>query len=417
MIFVKSKITLFLLFIFTLVLTTNAKAFSSSDIAQNRVMKISQTEILNERILRIENSLSPQSDEGESSNAKLTLRDRMEFYQTPGVSIAVVDRGKIDWARGYGVGKVDSDRAVDTDTLFQAASISKPVTAMAVLELVQSGKLDLDDNVNQKLFSWKIPDSRFTETEAKKVTLRNLLSHSASLTVHGFAGYSIDEEVPTTIQILNGEKPANSDEIKVDGELNNEFRYSGGGYVVIQQLLEDVTGKPFSTLMQDVLNKVGMNNSTFEQPLPKSQIAVAAAGHDDKGNTIEGNWHTYPEMAAAGLWTTASDLARFIIEIQQSASEKPDSFLNKETVEEMLTPQVKGWGLGIELPEGESARFVHGGANEGFQCLLVGYKNTGQGAIVMTNSDRGLALALEIINSIAQEYDWSDRLPNHKDTD
>ena len=407
MILTKTKITLLLLFVFTLVFTTNVKAFSSLDIAQDRVLYVSQTVSLNERISNIENNLSPQS-EGEPEDAKFTLRDRMEFYKTPGVSIAVVDKGKIDWARGYGVTDIDKNTAVDTQTLFQAASISKPLTAMAVLKLVQSGKLNLDDDVNQKLVSWKIPDNDFAE----KTTLRNLLSHSAGVTVDGFDGYKSDEEVPTTIQILNGEKPANSDEIKVDGEPNKEFKYSGGGYVIVQQLLEDVTGKPFSAFMQQaVIDPLEMTNSTFKQPLPDSGIALAAVGHNDKGEVIEGGWHTYPELAAAGLWTTPSDLAQFIIEVQQSSDEKPGSFLNQDTVEEMLTPQIEGWGLGIELPEGESVRFVHGGANVGFQCLLVGYKNTGQGAIVMTNSDRGFSLAIEIINSIAREYGWRDRLP------
>ena len=163
-------------------------------------------------------------------------------------------------------------------------------------------------------------------------------------------------------------------------------------------------------MQQTVLKPIGMTNSTFQQPLPNSEIALAAIGHDDKGNAIKENWHTYPELAAAGLWTTPSDLAQFIIEIQQSVSGK-SNILNRDTVEEMLTPQIEGWGLGIELPEGESIRFVHGGANVGFQCLLVGYKNTGQGAVVMTNSDRGFPLAIEIINSIAEEYDWRDRLP------
>jgi CubicO group peptidase (beta-lactamase class C family) len=407
----KTKVIFFCLFIFTLFCVTHVKALTLSEMTQDRVLHMSQNKNLNEKILRIENGLSPQSDEDESMDSKFKLSDRMKFYKTSGVSLAVIDQGKIDWARGYGVREIDKDKLVDTETLFQAASISKPVTAIGVLKLVQSGELDLDDDVNQKLVSWKIPDSRFTEDN--KVTLRNLLSHSASLTIDGFDGYSLEEEVPTTLQILNGEKPANSDEIKVDGKLNQEFRYSGGGYVVIQQLLSDITGKPFSTFMQEtVLNKLGMTNSTYQQPLPESQKTLAAAGHDDKGNEIEGAWHTYPEMAAAGLWTTPSDLARFAIAIQQSAGGKPNSFLNKNIVDEMLTPQIEGWGLGFELPKGESVRLVHGGANEGFQCLLVAYKNTGQGAVVMTNSNQGFSLAVEIINSIATEYGWRDQLTN-----
>jgi CubicO group peptidase (beta-lactamase class C family) len=396
----KSKIVIFSLFLVTVLCVTHFKTLTLAEMTQNQN--------LNARISRIENGLVPQSED-ESTDAQFKLVERMKFYQTPGVSIAVIDRGKIDWARGYGVREVSENELVNTETLFQAASISKPVTAMGVLKLVQSGKLNLDEDVNQKLVSWKIPDSRFIERE--KVTLRNLLSHTASMTVHGFEGYDFDEEVPTTLQILNGEEPANSDQIEVDGKLNQEFRYSGGGYVVIQQLLSDITEKPFSTFMQEtVLDRLGMTNSTFQQPLPESKIPMAATGHDDRGNAIEGAWHIYPEMAAAGLWTTPSDLAKLAIAIQQSVSGKKNSYLDRTTANEMLTPQIGGWGLGFELPKKKSVRFAHGGSNFGFQCLLVADKDTEEGAVVMTNSDRGLPLAIEIINSIATEYGWRDRL-------
>lgn len=382
---------------------------SKSEITTNRELNFLQDMSLNQKILQVENGLSPQSDESdESPSSTFKLIDRMNFHNTPGVSVAVVNNGKIEWAKGYGVTKAKRKDIVTTENLFQAASISKPVTAMAVLKLVQEGELNLDDDVNQKLVSWKIPDNHFTRDN--KVTLRGLLSHSAGLTVHGFDGYSSDEEMPNLIQILNGEKPANSDKIKVSDRPNREFKYSGGGYTVTQQLLSDVTGKPFSTFMQEtVLDKLGMTSSTYEQPLPKYKTSLAASGHDPKGKTIEGGWHIYPEMAAAGLWTTPSDLAKFTIAIQQSANGKANSILNKKTVGEMLTPQIGGWGLGFELPENDkSPRFVHGGANEGFQCLMISYRDTRQGAVVMTNSDNGFALAIEVMKSIGKEYSWRE---------
>ena len=406
----KTRIISFFLLVFTLFWVINAGAFPKSEINKERILNLSQNSSLDEKILRVENGLSPQSGSSESQSSTSKLVDRMKFYKTPGVSVAVINNGTIEWARGYGVREAGGNDAVTTETLFQAASISKPVTAMAVLRLVQEGILNLDDNVNNQLVSWKVPDNRFTKNQ--KVTLRNLLSHSASMTVDGFDGYSASEQVPTLLQILNGTKPANSKAIKVDGQLNQKFQYSGGGYVVIQQLLVDVTGKPFSTFMQEtVLDKLGMTKSTYQQPLPESQKPLAANGHGTNGKMSRGAWHTYPEMAAAGLWTTPSDLARFAIEIQQSLSGKSSNVLNKKMVEEMFTPQAGGWGLGIELlGKGESARFAHGGANEGFQCLMVAYKNTGQGAVVMTNSDKGFPLAIEIINSISKEYGWSDLL-------
>ena len=360
---------------------------------------------LKARIERIENGLLSCSED-DSSVAQYTLRDRMEFYQVPGVSIAVIDGGKIDWARGYGVKEAGSNNPIEPKTLFQAASISKPVAAMAVMKLVQDGKLNLNSDVNEQLVSWQVPQNRFTEE--RKVTLRNLLSHTAGMTVHGFEGYSSDESIPTLLQILNGEQPANSDKIKVSSELNQEFKYSGGGYVAIQQLLENFTGKPFDEFMQEtVFNQLEMTDSTFQQPLPKV-IANAAVGHNDKGKPIDGSWHTYPEMAAAGLWTTPSDLAKFAIAIQESIVGKKDTILSQQIVYEMLSPQIGGWGLGFQIPEGNPQRFAHAGANEGYQCLMLAEQNTSRGAVIMTNSDRGIEIGSEILASIEQEYGWNE---------
>ena len=394
-----------ILFVLTLLVSTNIVAFAKPKPNIDLISDSTIDSNLKARIEGVENGLLSESDD-KSLGTKYKLRDRMEFYNVPGVSIAVIDSGKIDWAKGYGVKEVGSKDPIDPQTLFQAASISKPVTATAVLELVQSGKLNLDRNIEEKLVSWQIPKNRFTEE--KKVTLRNLLSHTAGVTVHGFEGYSSDESVPTLLQILNGEEPANSDEIKVNSELNQEFEYSGGGYVVIQQLLEDVTGKPFEEFMQiTVLDKLEMTDSTFRQPLPQAKANSAAVGYNDRGKPIDGSWHTYPEIAAAGLWTTPSDLAKFAIAIQESIEGKKNSILTQQIAEEMLTPQVGGWGLGFEIPEGNSERFAHSGGNEGYQCLMLADKDTGSGAVIMTNSDRGIELALEILASIEQEYDWN----------
>jgi len=218
------------------------------------------------------------------------------------------------------------------------------------------------------------------------------------------------------VQVLDGVKPANSEPIRVDIEPGTKFRYAGGGYVVLQRLLMDVTGKQFPALMQNlVLKPLWMTRSTYEQPLPKERWPQAAAGYRENGVRVPGDWHTYPEMAAAGLWTTPSDLARFVVEIQKSLAGKSNRILSPEMTRQMLTPQVGGWGLGLALAgEGAAARFSHGGANEGFRCLLIGYNSTGQGAVVMTNSDGGSGLGEELLRSIAREYGWADYLPKEK---
>lgn len=361
------------------------------------------------RIRHIQDGLMPPVIvEGEAlQTTKLT--DRMSQLGVPGVSIAVIHGGKIEWARGFGVMKTGGP-PVTPDTLFQAASISKPVTALTVLRLVEGGKLDLNVDVNQYLKSWKVPANNFTEQS--KVTLRGLLSHSAGMTVHGFPGYASNEPMPSLVQVLNGEKPANTQPIVVETVPGTIFNYSGGGYVVIQQLLEDVTGQPFTKLVQDmVLKPIGMIHSTYEQPLPAGRIAEAATPYTLGSQPVNGGPHVYPEIAPAGLWTTPSDLARYAIAVQESLSGKLKSLLSEKMAREMLTPVLLKHGLGPQVGGSEQhPYFTHGGSNAGFQCNLVAY-NQGDGAVIMTNSDTGSLLLPEILRTIAYEYGWPDFQP------
>lgn len=364
---------------------------------------------LEQRIERVQNGLLPPvMVKGQPAPTK-KLADEMAAMHVPGVSIAVIYDGKIEWARGFGVTSLGGS-PVTPETLFQAASISKPVAALAVLRLVEAGKLSLDTDVNQYLKSWQLPGNAFTDKT--KVTIRELLTHTAGLTVHGFAGYAAGERVPTLIQVLNGEKPANSAPIRVDTEPGTMWRYSGGGYEIAQQILIDVTGQPFPKLMHDtVLAPIGMTHSTYEQPLPTSRIGEIALPYQGNGKPIEGGPHTYPEMAAAGLWTTPSDLARYALEIQQTLAGASHKVISQTTVKMMLTPGLNQWGLGPELGGGTGLRyFSHGGANEGYRCHLVAYFK-GDGVVVMTNGDNGGQLALEIVRSVAREYGWPDFQP------
>jgi len=366
---------------------------------------------LKERILRVESGLLPAVvAKGEPAEG-YSIAERMEHYNVPGVSVAVINNGEIEWAKGYGVIEVGSDQAVDSETLFQAASISKPVAAMAALRLVEEGVLNLDEEVNLKLASWKIPENEFTANT--KVTLRHLLSHTGGLTVNGFPGYAASAEVPTLVQILDGVEPANTDPIRVDTEPGTIWRYSGGGITVAQQLMIDVSGKPFPALMKEtVLEPVGMSRSTYEQPLPEALAGNAARAHGGDGSMIEGRWHTYPEMAAAGLWTTPSDLARFAIELMKSYAGESNKVLSQEMAAEMLTEQMDGYGLGISVGgQGEWTQFSHGGSNEGYRCYFGAYTSKGMGAAVMTNGNSGSDLASEILRSIAREYGWPDFKP------
>jgi CubicO group peptidase (beta-lactamase class C family) len=232
-----------------------------------------------------------------------TIEERMEHYGVPGVSLAVVKDFKIDWAKGYGFADREAEVPITTETLFQAASISKPTTGLAVLKGVEDGLLSLDTDVNTMLKSWQIPENEFTDSV--KVTIAQLLSRHGGVTVSGFPGYTTSEDLPTLIGVLDGLPPANTPPIRVDMVPGTQWRYSGGGYCILQQLLMDTLGKPFPEIITEiVLEPVGMINSAFEQPLGDERAPYAATAYLRGGNRGEGKWHVYPELAAAGLWTT-----------------------------------------------------------------------------------------------------------------
>ncbi len=363
-----------------------------------------------ERIERIEDGLLPLLViEGEELVTP-SLAERMEHHGVPGVSIAVIDGGEIAWARGYGLADVESSRPVTPETLFQAASISKPVAAMAALDLVEDGLATLDEDVNDQLTTWTVPKSELTA--ASPVTLRGLLTHTAGLTVHGFPGYGPEETVPSTAGILSGD--GNTGAVHVDLEPRAEWRYSGGGYTVMQQLVEDVTGKPFATVAAGrVLEPLGMSHSTYEQPLPAELHDRAATGYQGDETPVPGRFHTYPEMAAAGLWTTPSDLARFLISVQKGKAGGEHPVLSGETIEQMLTPDLKNWGLGPSISD-DYLRFSHGGANAGFRCVMTAFIDGDQGVVVMSNSDNGGRLVDEIALTVAQEYGWPSPTPRRR---
>jgi len=370
-----------------------------------------------ERIERIENGLQPAFLVN-GRDSRMKIADRLAYYKVPGVSIAVINGSRIEGSKSYGRREAGKDDPVSVETLFQAASISKPVAAMGALYLVEKKKLDLDADVNRRLRSWQVPPSEFLKDA--KVTLRGLLSHSAGVTVHGFRGYASDEIMPDLKMVLDGSKPANSDPIRVDLVPGTRWRYSGGGYTIMQQLMIDVTGRKFPVFMYDnVLKRLDMRNSTFEQPLPASLRSRAATGHRANGEPVKGSWHAYPEMAAAGLWTTPNDLAKFAVSIINGVNGKKNGVLSAAMTRQMISKAFGQYGLGLGLtfgPDGRTLSFGHGGANEGFRCNLIAFPESGKGAVVMTNGDRGGALAGEILRAIAVEYDWPERKPVVRNT-
>jgi CubicO group peptidase (beta-lactamase class C family)/predicted transcriptional regulator YdeE len=366
------------------------------------------------RLRRIEASAIEVPVPSGEAPLKLSLAELMKTLNVPAVSIAVIENFKIVDAKAYGVVSQGSTTAVTTRTLFQAGSISKPVAATGALYLVQQGKLSLDEDVNLKLNSWRVPENEFTKDQ--KVTLRRIMSHTAGLTVHGFPGYDVDAPVPTPVEIFNGEKPANTAPIRVDTTPGTKWRYSGGGVTIEQQLMMDVTGKQFPALMRElVLDKIGMNDSSYEQPLPRARASLTAGGTYNDGKPVHGKWHVYPEMAAAGLWTTPTDLGKFAIEIALSKQGKANHVLSQKMTEEMLTPVMDEAGLGFFLEKDNPGQFGHDGADEGFQALLSMNADTGNGVAIMADSDNGIAVADQVLRRVAQEYAWSDYKPGRVD--
>jgi CubicO group peptidase (beta-lactamase class C family) len=340
------------------------------------------------------------------------ILERMAHYAVPGVALALIGDSDIASEAGHGVKEAGRDDPVTPATRFQACSISKPVAVLGMLRLVEQGVLDLDADVNEVLTSWCVPPNASWQP---RVTLRQIASHSAGLTVHGFPGYSRGAALPTLTQILTGSAPANTAGVRVDTLPGVEFRYAGGGTTVLQQVLEDATGRPFEELTQElVLDPLRMSHSGYLQPLPDDLRAEAATAHGTDGTPVEGGGHVYPELAAAGLWTTPGDLARFAIAVQRAASGAPDAILGPTLAAAMLTrhagPAVRLGGLdsiGLGLFLG-GPWFGHSGGNEGFRCHLVAHRDAGCGAAIMTNGDRGHELVAEILDVVAREQAWPD---------
>ncbi len=359
------------------------------------------------KIKLVENSLSGAVQIKDSANT-WNLLDRLKESNIAGVSIAVIKDYQIEWARGYGMADIEGKRPVTTKTLFQAASISKSLNAMGVLKLVQDKKIDLYGDINQYLVSWKFPYD--SVSKGKKISVANLLSHTAGLTVHGFAGYTNKDKIPSLQEILNGKPPANSAAIRSQEEPGIRSEYSGGGTTITQQIVLDITHLPYEQyIWTKVLQPLGMTGSSYAQPPSKEKLPLLSTGYSVNGKAVEGNYHIYPEQAAAGLWTNPTDLSKYIIETQLSLQGKSNKVLNTEMTQLRLTPYIdKRAALGVFIVDKDGERyFNHGGANEGFRCTYYGSMDGGNGVVVMVNSDNGRILE-EIVNSVATVYKWNN---------
>lgn len=348
----------------------------------------------------------------EGEDVRWPIDVRMKTYGVPGISLAIIDGGELAWSGGFGAVDTAGSRAVDEDTIFQAASMSKPVAAFAIMKAFEAGRFDLDRDINEYLAGWKLPASPLTE--GNPVTLRRIMSHTAGLTVWGFGGYAEGESLPTVPQVLSGEPPANSPPVFVDTAPGSLERYSGGGTTIAQLAITEAFDMPYEEILQrEVLAPLAMYGASFEQTPPPDRMTNAAAGHDWDGTTIPGRWHRYVEQAAAGLWTSAADYARFLLGLQAAYAGVPGSLLSLATAREMASkpPGAVDFALGPKIiGRGNAVRFQHGGSNHGYMCGSNAFLDGSRGVVVMTNSNSGAAIAEEVINAVAREFDWPDYL-------
>lgn len=352
------------------------------------------------------------------------IADRMKHYKVPGVSIAVIKDFKIDWAKGYGLADTAKNAPVTTETMFSAGSISKFVAAVAALNLVQNKKLDLDAPINNYLTSWKIAENDFTRRTP--VTLRMLLSHTAGTSQASYFGFTPDKKpFPSVTEILNGVEISESRPVVVNSEPKKEFRYSGGGTLIAQLAMMDVSRQSFADLTQEtVFSPLAMNNSTFAQPLPDKYQAQAAWAYSS-ASWFRGMPYVYPQQAAAGLYSTPTDLAKFLIDVQKSYR-GDGKILNQAIAKEMLTVQAsvsdgsykEQIGVGPFLlqrtdnTEERGIYFEFTGVNAGFLAYGIANLSEGNGVVIMLNSgDDVNGLGKEIRRSIAKTYGWYKFLP------
>ena len=327
------------------------------------------------------------------------LAEAMRKLHIPSEDVALIESGRLAWSHVFGT--------APDNAIYQAASLSKLVTAVAASRLVDRGVLDLDRDVNDYLTGWRVPENDFTRDHP--VTLRQLLSMTAGIGVPGYLGYEPGQKLPTLQQILDGTPPANSPSVRVEAIPGSRYAYSGGGFEIVQALIEAKTKVKFQDALQDLLLRpAGMANSYFLQPLPGELVRRAATGHDANGNELPGGWRVVPELAAGGLWTSAMDLARLSLELERAYRGESGALLTRATAQAMMTQQNGGpYGLGAAVAgNGASRVIMKRGQNIGYQSYMLLFPETGQGIVVLTGSDNGTTLATALIRRAAAAYQW-----------
>jgi CubicO group peptidase (beta-lactamase class C family) len=378
------------------ILLLSAVAFSQTDYSPETLEKIKE----------VENNITGNlvvNDERPS-----TIAERMAKYKVKGLSIAVIYDYKIAWAKGYGWADEAEKKPVTTETLFEPGSISKTLNAVGILKLAQEKKVDLNADINTYLKSWTFPYD--SVSQGKKISLAQILSHNAGLSVHGFPGHNIHGPIPTVYQVLDGKSPAVTPAVRSEFEPGLRFQYSGGGTTISQVLLTDVTGQAYDTWMyENVLKPIGMVHSSYAQPPARDKQPLCASAYTNEGVPIVDKFHVYPEQAAAGLWMTPSDLCQYIMDMQLAYKGAPSKVLTPEMVQLHLTPYNNGpTAMGTFIMDQDGAKyFEHSAGNDGFSGDFFGSLEDGYGVVIFINTEF-VNLIPEVINSVAKAYHWKN---------
>jgi CubicO group peptidase (beta-lactamase class C family) len=365
-----------------------------------------------QKIARVENGLQNAVFVSNAENDFYSISDRMKYYDVAGLSITVIKNNEIEWAKAYGVKSKNTTDSVTLNTIFQAASLSKPVTAIIALKMADEGQIYLDSSINSQLKTWKIPDNKFTKSTA--VTPKQLILHLSGLNISHYPGYKKGQAVPSLIEVLKGEKPANTKITEVQIEPYTQWRYSGAGYSALQLLMNEKSQSTFPELMNEKLFKpLGIVNSTFEQENLSEIRDDIAQAYTENGEMVEGGYHIYPEMAAAGLWTTPIDYATIICELQKSYFGTSNLLLNKKSTHYAFAKHWGDMGLGYILRnDGDSVALAFSGGNHGYICDMYSYLHLGSGIVIMTNSNNAGPFIEEIYRSVSREYNWPNWKPD-----
>ncbi|MDP4536327.1 serine hydrolase domain-containing protein [Alkalimonas collagenimarina] len=365
----------------------------------------------------VEAGLRPPVKFAQEQVNTFTVTERLSHHKVPGISFALIQNGEVSWAQGYGTIAASSDQAVTVNTVFQAASIAKPVTVFAVMRMKDQGVIDIHADIETYVTSLTLAQGK--QTAETPVTFKNILDHTSGLTAGGYLGYEKGAAIPSDVQTFNGEAPATNKAAKVETTPGTLVSYSGAGYTLAEIALSDTFQQPFEQVMDAwVLSQVGMENSSFAMDYPQKDGVQAALGHEPSGKPITGGWRVHPEQAAAGLWSTPSDLAKLAIETTK-AYQGQSELLSQASSREMLAPVMPDQDLSdqfggqpamtfIVAGDDEQFLFKHGGGTRGYSCFMVMYPETGDGAVFMTNSDAGFSIGLEMLRAASFVYNWPD---------